>query len=86
MGFVNQAKANEALRQAQDAYANGDQVLVYKFIEANKGSITTGPMVGIGPQIQAVEAIGWTLCNLATAESKTMTGERIAVVCLFRRR
>lgn len=86
MGFINQAKANEALRQAQEAYANGDQVLVYKFIEANKGSFTTGPMSGVGPQIQAVESIGWTLCNMATAEGKTMTNERIAIVCLFRRR
>ncbi|MHA6761095.1 hypothetical protein [Streptacidiphilus sp. PAMC 29251] len=83
---MNDSKAADAAKQAQKAYANGDQVLVYKFIEANATSKTTAPMTGVAPQIEAVEAAGWTLYNLAAAEGKTLTGERIALVCLFRRR
>ena len=29
---------------------------------------------------------GWTLTNMAAAEGKTLSGERIALVCMFRRR
>lgn len=86
MGFINNAKANNATNAAREAYAAGQYVLAYKFIEANKTSMTTAPMAGIGEQIQAVEAEGWALDKMAAAESKTMGGERIALVCLFRRR
>ncbi|MFJ8028638.1 hypothetical protein [Streptomyces sp. NPDC096311] len=43
-------------------------------------------MTGIGEQIEAVEAEGWALADMAAAESKTLGGERVAPVCLFRRR
>lgn len=86
MGFMNDAKAQEAGKRARDAYANGDYVLVYKFIEANATSKSTAPMTGIGDQIAAVESAGWMLQNMAAAEGKALTGERIALVCLFRRR
>jgi hypothetical protein len=86
MGFINNAKARGATDEARKAYAEGQAVLVYKFIEANKTSAVTGPMTGIGEQIQAVEAEGWALANMAAAESKTLGGERIGLVCLFRRR
>lgn len=86
MGFLNDSKAADAAKQATKAYENGDQVLVYKFIEANATSKTTAPMTGVAPQIEAVEASGWALYNMAAAEGKTLTGERIALVCLFRRR
>lgn len=86
MGFINNAKGDVAGKEAAAAFARGDQVLVYKFIEANATSKTTAPMAGMSEQIQAVEAQGWFLANMATAEGKTLTGERIALVCLFRRR
>ena len=86
MGFVNKAKAGSATNAAREAYANGQFVLAYKFIEANKTSMATALMTGIGEQIQAVEAEGWALDKMAAAESKTLGGERIALVCLFRRR
>ncbi|MDX2850081.1 hypothetical protein [Actinacidiphila glaucinigra] len=35
-------------------------------------------------QIEAIEAEGWTLYNMAAAEGKAMTSERVALVCLFR--
>ena len=86
MGFINNAKAGKATDEAKKAYAEGRYVLVYKFIEANKTSATTAPMTGVGEQIEAVEAEGWALANMAAAESKTLGGERIGLVCLFRRR
>lgn len=86
MGFINNAKASTATEEARKAYAGGQAVLVYKFIEANKNSMATAPMTGIGEQIQAVESEGWTLANMAAAEGKALTGERVALVCLFRRR
>jgi hypothetical protein len=86
MGFMNDAKAQEAGKRARQAYESGDQVLVYKFIEATTNSKATAPMTGIADQLQAVEAAGWTLANMAAAEGKALTGERIALICLFRRR
>ncbi|MFI6700306.1 hypothetical protein ACIBJC_15235 [Streptomyces sp. NPDC050509] len=86
MGFINDAKAQEAGKRARQAYDNGDFVLVYKFIEANATSKSTAPMTGVAEQIQAVESNGWMLSNMAAAEGKALTGERVALVCLFRRR
>jgi hypothetical protein len=86
MGFVNNAKAGKATDEAKKAYTEGRWVLVYKIIEANKSSMATAPMAGVGEQIEAIEAEGWALANMAAAESKTLGGERIGVVCLFRRR
>lgn len=86
MGWINDSKATEAAKRAKKAFDDGDQVLVYKFIEANTNSKATAPMTGVAPQIEAVESAGWVLYNMAAAEGKTMTGERIALICLFRRR
>jgi hypothetical protein len=86
MGFINDAKAQSAGSEARKAYERGQAVLVYKFIEANMNSKATAPMTGIAGQIQAVEAEGWMMANMAAAEGKAMTGERVALVCLFRRR
>lgn len=84
MGMFNDAKAAEAGKRAREAREKGDRVLVYKFIEANTNSKATAPMTGMANQIQAVEAEGWTLDKMAAAEGKAMTGERVALVCLFR--
>jgi len=86
MGLINNAKAGKATDEAKKAYVEGRYVLVYKIIEANKSSMATAPMAGVGEQIEAIEAEGWALANMAAAESKTLGGERIGVVCLFRRR
>lgn len=86
MGFINDAKAAEAGKRAAEAYQNGDYVLVYKFIEANTNSKATAPMTGMSNQIQAVEQQGWALANMAAGEGKALGGERIALICLFRRR
>lgn len=86
MGFINNAKASRATDAARTAYVNGQTVLTYKFIEANKNSRATAPMAGIAEQIQAVEAEGWYLDKMAATESKTLGGVRIGLVCLFRRR
>lgn len=85
MGFINNAKADEATKRARQARENGDAVLVYKFIEANTNSKATAPMTGMADQIQAVEREGWMLSNMAASEGKALTGERVALICLFRR-
>ncbi|MFD4569368.1 hypothetical protein ACFWOX_34025 [Streptomyces sp. NPDC058467] len=85
MGFINDSKANEAGKRARQARDNGDAVLVYKFIEANTNSKATAPMTGMADQIQAVEREGWMLSNMAASEGKALTGERVALICLFRR-
>lgn len=84
MGFINNAKASTARDEARKARESGQRVLVYKFIEANKNSLATAPMSGIAEQIEAVEAEGWQLYNMAAGEGKALGGERIAVICLFR--
>ncbi|MFF5029236.1 hypothetical protein ACFY2J_34135 [Streptomyces collinus] len=85
MGFINNAKASKAGDEARKAYTEGRSVLAYKIIEANVSSKTTAPMTGVGEQIEAIEAEGWALANMAASESKTLGGERVALVCLFRR-
>ncbi|MEU1908120.1 hypothetical protein [Streptomyces hygroscopicus] len=85
MGFINNAKAETATQAAQKAYQEGRQVLTFKIIEANAGHRSTGLMLGIGEQIEAIEAQGWTLANMCAAEGKAMTGDRSALICLFRR-
>ena len=85
MRFINDAKAQTAGNEARKAIENGQTVLVYKFLEANTNSKATAPMTGIADQIQAVEAQGWVMYNMAVGEGKALSGERVAVVCLFRR-
>jgi hypothetical protein len=85
MGFINDAKAQVATDEARKAYARGQQVLVYKIIEANMNSRSTAPMPGVAEQIAAIEAAGWTLSNMAAAEGKALSGDRTALICLFRR-
>lgn len=84
MGFINDAKAQSAGHEARKARERGQHVLVYKFIEANTNSKATAPMSGMADQIQAVEQQGWRLDQMAAAEGKALTGERVALVCLFR--
>ncbi|NNJ04160.1 hypothetical protein HHX38_08435 [Streptomyces sp. PKU-MA01144] len=86
MGFINKAKADVATKAAAEAYAEGRKVLTFKIIEANAAHRTTGIMTGIGEQIEAIEEQGWTLDRMAAAEGKALSGDRTALVCLFRRR
>ncbi|WHX19815.1 hypothetical protein QFW82_23590 [Streptomyces malaysiensis subsp. malaysiensis] len=85
MGWINNAKGDGASRHAREAIQAGNSVLVYKFIEANTNSRATAPMTGMAEQIQAIEAEGWRLDKMAAAEGKALSGERVALVCLFRR-
>ncbi|MEV6571856.1 hypothetical protein [Streptomyces sp. NPDC051577] len=86
MGFINNAKADVATKAAADAYQAGRQILTFKIIEANTSHRATGLMTGVGEQIEAIEAQGWFLANMAAAEGKALSGDRTALVCLFRRR
>ncbi|GHD42783.1 hypothetical protein GCM10010317_014590 [Streptomyces mirabilis] len=86
--FIKNVKVQGATDEARKAHAEGRAVLVYKIIEASGGSLDfTGPMTGVGEQIEAIEAEGWGLVSMATAESKTLSGdERAGLICVFRRR
>lgn len=85
MGIINKAKAEGALHEAQNAIDKGRNVFVFKFIEAMTSSMVTSAMTGLNDQIEAIESLGWKLEHLAVGEGKALTGERLAVVCLFRR-
>ncbi|MEU8886725.1 hypothetical protein [Streptomyces sp. NPDC048442] len=86
MGFINQAKADSAEKVAADAYQAGRYILTFKIIEANTTHRSTGLMSGVGEQIEAIERQGWTLSNMASSEGKALSGDRTALICLFRRR
>ncbi|MFD4394662.1 hypothetical protein [Kitasatospora sp. NPDC058478] len=86
MGFINKAKGSTATREATEAHERGDAVFVYKAIEANIKSMTTGSMPGMAEQIQGIEEVGWSLQHMAVGEGKALGGERIAIVMIFRRR
>ncbi|BCL23486.1 hypothetical protein ACPCBX_27095 [Streptomyces tuirus] len=98
-GPINKVKAEVAAEAAQHAIDAGRHVLVYKFIEADQSRSSTGPMTGMNDQIEAIEALGWTLDKMSATQSEVLTGsiagftkyaghpmnERIALVCIFRR-
>lgn len=84
MGFINDTKATMAGTEARKARERGQALLVYKFIEANTNSKSTAPMSGVAEQIEAVEQQGWRLDKMAAAEGKAFSGERVALVCIFR--
>lgn len=86
MGWINNAKADVATQAAQKAYQEGRSVLTFKIIEANTSHRATGIMTGIGEQIEAIEGQGWMLANMCAAEGKALSGDRSALICLFRRR
>lgn len=86
MGWVNNAKADVATKAAAEAYAAGRQSLTFKIIEANSAHRSTGIMTGVSDQIEAIEEQGWFLSNMCAAEGKALTGDRTALICLFRRR
>jgi hypothetical protein len=77
---IAQAMANEATRNAREAFTAGRKVLSFKIIEASAASRMTGIMPGVGEQIEAIEAEGWVL-----AEMSATTGGRPAA-CGLRRR
>lgn len=85
MGFINKNKAESARQQAQHAVDAGRRVFIFKVIEANTNSMTTGAMTGVNDQIEEIESVGWKLEHLAVGEGKALTGERLALVLLFRR-
>ncbi|MZD06171.1 hypothetical protein GTW43_13870 [Streptomyces sp. SID5785] len=76
---------NDAAQQAQQAMDRGAHILVYKFIDPIDDSFVTAPMLGIAPQIEAVEALGWQLDRFSAVEGEAGGGQHIAVICLFRR-
>jgi hypothetical protein len=85
MGWINKAKGEAAGDAAQHAINEGRRVFVFKAIEAQTNSMSTAPMTGINDQIEQIEAVGWRLEHLSVGEGKAMTGERLAVVMVFRR-
>lgn len=85
MGRISQAMANEATRNARAAFAEGRHVLTFKIIEASSTSHMTGIMSGVGEQIEAIEAEGWALADMTAATGKALSGNRTALICLFRR-
>ncbi|MGK5447665.1 hypothetical protein [Streptomyces radiopugnans] len=86
--FIRNVKVQGATDEARKAHAEGRAILVYKIVEASGGGLDfTGPMTGVGEQIEAIESEGWALANMATVESRTLSGdERAGLVCVFRRR
>ncbi|WP_158813320.1 hypothetical protein [Streptomyces rimosus] len=83
--MINKTKAETAEQAARNAIEKGRHVFVFKFIEAMTNSMATGPMTGLNDQIEAIESLGWRMEHLAVGEGKALSGERLAIVCLFRR-
>lgn len=85
MNYSGRITRDDAEQQAQQAIDRGARVLVYKFIDPIVDSFVTAPMLGIAPQIEAVEALGWQLDRFSAVEGEVGDGQHIAVICLFRR-
>lgn len=94
MGWINQAKEEQAGKDAQHALDAGRKVFVYQAISAMTNSAASGPMTGMNDQIEAIEAVGWKLDSMSVGQSATMTSGlgmksdakgRMALIMIFRR-
>lgn len=86
MGFIKKQVTNQATEHAARAFAEGHTIYVAKLMEQITNSALSGPMGRVAEQIEAIEAEGWQMERMSACEAKAVTGERVGVVCLFRRR
>ena len=65
MGFVKTMKVNTGSADAARAAAEGHSVFVFKFDMPNVNSAVTSTVSGAAETIEAIEAQGWTLAQMA---------------------
>lgn len=85
MAFIKQQVEDQAIKHAAQAIKEGRTVYVAKLMEQIISNGLSGPMGRVSDQIQAIEALGWTLDQMSACEAKVLTIEHAGVVCLFRR-
>ena len=81
MGFVREVKANVAKDHATRALREGRSVLLYRQNVPATASSLSGPVAGVAEVVEAIEAQGWRLVDMAFDGSQNKNG---AVMLLFR--
>jgi hypothetical protein len=81
MGLIKGAKAGGALQEAERARQDGMPVFVYRFEMPHWGSSHSGSVSGAAEVIEAIEAAGWALTQIAGTAGE---GNRGAFVMIFR--
>jgi hypothetical protein len=73
--------AERAAASASEAHADGRTIFVWTF---GSSLSTKGELSPLADQIEAIEAVGWSLERFSTALSPSFVKELIAT-CVFRR-
>jgi hypothetical protein len=73
--------AERAAASASEAHADGRTIFVWTF---GSSLLTKGELSPLADQIEAIEAVGWSLERFSTALSPSFVKELIAT-CVFRR-
>lgn len=82
MGIIKSAKVNAIGEAAREAVSEGRKVFACRVNEGVWKSAYSGPMSGVAEQIEAVEAEGWSLDNMAAVVGAKSEG---SLILLFRR-
>jgi len=82
MGFIKTMKENTAHQEAARAAAEGHSVFVFKFDMPNLNSAITSSVSGAAEAIEAIEAEGWALAEVAVHPGV----RHGAMVMVFRRK
>jgi hypothetical protein len=83
MGIIKDAKAITASKHAGQARTEGRTVFLYRYNVPATSSGFSGPVEGAAEVIEAVEASGWVLCDMAYDGAQSKNG---AALLLFRPR
>jgi hypothetical protein len=83
MGFLKDVKADSAKLTASRAVTEGRTVFLYRFNVPASSPAMSGPLSGAAEVIEAVEAAGWRLSDMAYDGAQSKNG---AMLLLFRRR
>jgi hypothetical protein len=69
MGLIKTMKTSTATTEAARAVAEGHKVFVFKFDMPNLNSAVTSSVSGAAEAIEAIEAEGWALSQMAVHPS-----------------
>lgn len=82
MGFRTEAKSASAGTDAQRAASEGRSVFLYRYVVPATMPGFSGPVGGAAEVVEAVEAHGWRVADMAYDSAQSKNG---AVLLLFRR-
>jgi hypothetical protein len=83
MGFIKEAKAETARKEATRARTEGRAVFIYRFNVPATSSGFSGPVSGAAEVIEAIEGVGWQMVHFGYDGKQSSNG---ALLMMFRAR